>query len=100
MAFSLKGFEVVLKILSTMVFCLFTMLVIMKIKLENVITAFLGKLYLEIYVLQGFFLNIFKSNILHIHNPLLYGLSVIICTILMAYILHPLFQKIIKVFKK
>ena len=100
MTFSLRGMEVVLKIFSTIVFCALVLLIIMKIKVKNVITAFLGTLYLEIYVLQGFFLNVFKSNVLNIHNPLLYGLAVMTCTILVAYILHPLFQKIIKVFKK
>ncbi len=100
LALSLGGIEVVLKIFSTIVFCIFVMLITMKIKVKNVITAFLGALYLEIYVLQGFFLTLFKSNILDIHNPLLYGLTIMACTILTAYILHPLFQKIIKVFKK
>lgn len=71
----------------------------MKVKIENAITLFLGNIYLELYLLQGLFLSMYKSAFLNIANPFFYGGAVLISTILLAYITHPAFKWIIHCFK-
>ena len=61
---------------------------------------FLGKYSLEIYVLQGIPLHIFKVGILKIENGYLYIVCVILSTIILAVVMHPLIKFITNIPKK
>ena len=69
------------------------------IPINNVLTRFLGKISLEIYVLQGLFLNLFHSSFIYVDNKYLYVALVTLCTILTAVAVSPLYKKTYSIFK-
>lgn len=75
-------------------------LLLMRIKIQNKVTAFFGNISLEIYVMQGIFLVLFHSEKLFINNPMLYILAVIVATIISSLILHPLIKLVYGIFRK
>lgn len=54
----------------------------------NPLLHFTGNLSLEIYTIQGLFLNLFKGPLLNIENTVLYILTVFVSTFFAAYLLH------------
>ncbi len=76
------------KILSSPTFVLLVGIVISRMDLSNKCLEFLGKYSLDIYVLQGLFLDMFKRGVLRIDNGWRYISVVIICTIIAAVLLH------------
>ncbi|MBQ7340040.1 MAG: acyltransferase [Clostridia bacterium] len=72
--------------------CTFVVLVVLIMKLlpiNNLLTRFLGNLYLEIYLLHGFFLSLYFSKFIEINNPWLYGVLVLVSTLILAFLIHP-----------
>ena len=88
-----NGMRIVVKMLSAILFALLMMSVVSVIKITNGIVRFLGKYSLEIYLLQGIFLNAFIRCIKSI-TEWGYILAVMISTILAAIVVHPLYSKI------
>ena len=66
----------------------------------NKVTRSLGKLSLEIYVSQGFFFDMFHSELIYINNNYMYIILVTICTFLFSVLIHPLFSTIYSWFRK
>lgn len=95
--FSLIG--IFLKIISTILFCFVIVLLAMKVNFKNPLTTFLSNIYLEIYALQGITIAFFRSNIVYVKDAYLYGATVILATVALAYIFHPVFRKILSFFK-
>ena len=91
--------KIVLKVASTLAFCVVVVLTAMKTNLNNVLLSFFGSIYLEMYVLQGFSIKLFRSEVLYISNPYLYVLAVLVITVILAKLSHPLFNRITRIFK-
>lgn len=64
------------------------------------VLRFVGKLSMEVYVLQGISLHLFKVGALKIENGWLYIAVVIAATILMAVAMHPVIQFVTNIPKK
>lgn len=83
--------------------CMFTILVVLFLRIipiNNIVTRFLGKNSLEIYVFHGFFLTVYRCKCVYISNWILYSVLVFASTILFAWAIHPLFSMILKLGKK
>ncbi|WP_415277187.1 acyltransferase family protein [Clostridium perfringens] len=80
------------KMISAVIFVFCTVLMLMKINISNNITVWLGKIFCEIYIMQGIFLELFHSRVVYIKNEYMYLIIVIISTISVAYIVHPIFN--------
>lgn len=89
-----RAAKTVLLSLSSIGFTAFLVCLLYKVPIQCRITKTLGRISLEIYVLQGIYLSLFKSAVMEINNPFYYILLVTICTMLSAIIIHPLFMKI------
>lgn len=66
--------------------------------IDNAFTREFGKISLEVYVLQGFFINLFHCDYLYVHNAYLYVIFVALCTIAASELIHPLFKNIFLAF--
>lgn len=90
----------VLKYFLLMLLCVcFVISVIMTvqfIKIDYKITRLLGKISLEIYVIQGLFLSFFRSELFYIKNSYIYVSVVTIFTFVFAEILYVIFELIAK----
>ena len=87
--------RITVKIISALLCCCFCTLSVLLVNIKNTITSFLGRLSLEIYLLQGIFLNLFQKT-WPIENDLLYIVAVVLCTILFAIVFHPIYNKLSK----
>lgn len=87
--------RIVCKILSSLLFACVSTLFVLVVNINNPITRFLGKISLEIYLLQGIFLNLFKGPI-YIESDFIYILLIILCTLLFAVLTHPVYKFISK----
>ena len=87
------------RIISIICFVIFVNLLIVKIPITNIVTKFLGEISLEIYVFQGVFLLLFRSDLIFIQNPYLYVVVVIAGTMGFALLMHPVIKRIFKIFK-
>lgn len=82
--------------LMCLIFPVIILLVSMKFKFNNKILVFLGHYSLEIYLCQGIMFYIFDKKILIINNFLIYGLTITLGTILLAYLVNKLTKLIFK----
>ena len=83
--------------------CAFTILIVLFlsiIPINNVITHFLGKISLEIYVFHGFFLTLYRCKYICVGNWIVYIALVFASTIVSAWAIHPLFSIIFNLGKK
>lgn len=94
-----EWFRIPIKFISSILFALLSLSIVLLINIKNVITEFLGKISLEIYILQGIFLNIFKKQLI-IKNDWLYILCVVVCTLLLAFLFQPIYKRIGNIGKK
>ena len=86
-------------IMTTLKAILFTICVLLfslRFVVENKILDFLGTISFEIYLLHGLFMVIFRNNIMYIQNELLWCILVLFCTIALAFLLHIVFDRIVK----
>lgn len=68
----------------------------MKVRLNNEILDFLGKIALEIYLVHRFFLVALNSQYITIQNIVLYLAAVYVCTIITAIVLHQIDGMIVR----
>ena len=71
----------------------------MKVRINNPILDFLGRIGLEIYLVHRFFIVAFNSQVLTISNNELYLAVVYICSIITAFVLHKIDNVIVKKIK-
>lgn len=89
------------KCLSSPLFCMLVILVLAVLNLEQCrILRYLGKISIEIYVLQGIPLALFRWKSLCIEKGWLYNIVVIASTIILAVAMHPLIHFIMKIPQK
>lgn len=93
-----KLFEI--QFITSIIIVLLFILINLKIKINNKILLFLGKISYELYMVQGLFLDIFRSRIYNIENDLYFTLLVIISSLVFAYLLHVILDFTKKIFKK
>lgn len=77
--------------------CLFTALILlalMKCTIRNPLIGWLGKISYETYLTHGLFLRLYRSGWIHIQNDLLWGVAVVVSTVILASALHKLFRKL------
>ena len=74
--------------LAVISFCLVIMLFSMKIKCSNPVLSFLGKISLELYLIHGLFIQLFKGQLCMIQNDFLFIAAVLICSVVSAAILY------------
>lgn len=81
-------------------FVVFVMLFIYFVRINFKLTRWLGKISLEIYVVQGIFLTLYHSQFFYFENTYLYIIAVVFSTIAASYFLHPVNRGIYKVFEE
>ena len=90
--------RVIVKMISSVSFTLLVVMFIAIIKVDNAITTFLGKISLEIYILQGLILNIYK-NVIIISNDWIYIVVTMVSVVVVSFVAHPVFAKINRIGK-
>lgn len=81
-------------------FVVLVILMAQKIKFVTPVTRHLGVYSLEIYIIQGLFLNIYKSSLIYIENDYFFTGAVVVSTYLTALIIHPVIKFIYLVFSR
>lgn len=76
--------KLVISLVRNSAFTLAFVLFCMKIRLQNPVLDFLGKISMELYMLHPFFLAFFHSSFIHLENDFAYCISVLACTVLFA----------------
>lgn len=80
---------------ATLAFVSFILILTMKVRLNNKILDFLGKISLEIYLVHRFFLVVLNSQYITIQNIIVYFAAVYAGTIITAIVLHKIDKVII-----
>ncbi len=78
--------------------CSFSVILVLfslKIMVGNRILGFLGKISLEIYMLQGMVMSFLRSDMIYIQNEFLWCGAVLSLTVALAAVFHIIFQKIL-----
>lgn len=92
--------KIISKCLSAVFFAIAVVISLRILPIENFITKFLGKIYLEIYVIHGFCLMFWHSKYIYINNALLYSVLVFLSSLILACILKPVFYRILQLGKR
>ena len=71
-----------------------------RLNAQFILTNTLSKISLEIYVMQGFAFCLLRNPKWHLSNDILFALSSIIITLVLAYTVNPILQKITLYIKK
>ena len=81
---------IILGMLSVIWFVFLVLLILMKIKIENILTLKLGYTSLEIYLYHGLFLKIFMSEIVYIKNQITYIFLCVVSTLILSFLMKKL----------
>ena len=95
-----KNYTLFLLMSNSLLFVIVVLLLLLKIKIGNKITNFLGKRSLELYLTQGLFIILLRSDKIMIENNGLYMLYTLIGTIIIASLINIVDKFIIKKYKK
>ncbi|MBQ4317195.1 MAG: acyltransferase [Clostridia bacterium] len=87
-------------ILASAFFSVLALLVFAKIKFENPILKFVGKISLELYLCHEIFIILFRSNVCFIENNLVYSLISIFSALIFAWLLNLTNVKLLTIYKK
>lgn len=79
-------------ILAALSFVILTIILFMRIPVNFSVTRWLGKYYFEIYVMQGVGMLLFHSNLIYVENKWIYVIICTFTTLILAVIIHPLFD--------
>lgn len=90
--------KLIVKMFSSVFFTAFVLMILRHIKIENKITAFLGSISFELYVIHGLIYSFFHIPKFYI-NDVVYILLTYVCSIVSAVLLHKLFILISKKIK-
>ena len=91
--------KILIKMLSSLAFCLCCLSVMRLISLENPVTAFLGRRYLEIYILQGIIYLLLRNRFWHIDSSWAFFFVSIALVLIGAYLIKPLTTSFMKSIK-
>ena len=77
------------QVFAVLLFVMIVLLLIMKLRFKNPVLSFLGKISLEIYLIHGLFLEMFRCPYkIYITNNLAYLAACVICAVLFAFLIH------------
>lgn len=96
----IPGSSLLISILQTVLFVASIWLISLKLQIGNKVLGGLGNISLEIYLLQGLFMNGLRSNILYIHNDFLWCVAVLTGTIVLSWMMHSVFSFIMKKYRQ
>ncbi|MCD7803001.1 MAG: acyltransferase [Clostridiales bacterium] len=74
--------------MSAIMFCVFVIALGMRIRFNGRCLALLGECSLELYLIHGLFMTIFRSDKLYLESDILYSLAVLLAAVLAAFLLH------------
>lgn len=77
--------ELVLSWISAALFVGMVLLVSMKIRIQNPILQFLGKISMEIYLIHGLFMRGLRSELLRVENDFLWACLIIVGSVLLGW---------------
>ena len=98
--FILGSFKIVSKILSSVLFCLCWVVFMRFVSLENIVTQFLGRLYLETYIIQGAVYLFLRNKYWSVDSQWTFFLTAITLVIVGAWLIKPLTTTFMKKLKK
>ena len=87
------SFALVLYWLSGVLFTAICLLLQMKVTFGNRLLQALGGCSMEIYMLHGLFLRLFRGDRIYMEDPALWSAAVLVCTCVSAWGLHRVFHK-------
>ena len=94
------GTELWLPAINAVVFVICALLLLLKLRVGNRIMAFLGEISFEIYMTQGLFLLLFRSDLIFIENNVLFSLVTVFGTIAVAWVIHLALSPCMKAYGK
>ena len=89
-----------LQILSSCLFSIIIVLFSMKFRIRSKIAHFLGTISLELYLVQGLPIMMFRNKVIYIQNELLWCSIVLLSSIALAVVFHALFSKMLTYYRK
>ena len=75
-------------------FVIVVVLFFRRMEVRNLITKFFGRISLELYVMQGIAIEVFRSEYVYLNNPIAYIAVSTAVSILLACLLHPVIKYI------
>ena len=93
---SVSNGDTIMKMIMATVFPIGFILLSVKFRIGNPVLRFLGNISLEIYLAQGIPTLLLRSRWIYLSNDLLYAVSVLIITVVLAYGLHQLFGLLLR----
>lgn len=91
--------KIVLKMISSLAFCLCWISVMRLVSLENAATYFLGNLYLEIYIIQGAIYLLLRNKYWYLESQWGFFVIAITLVILGSYMIKPMTTSFMKTVK-
>lgn len=88
--------EVVVKTVATTLFAVGVVLVLRKVKLGNPVLNWLGQVSMELYLLQGVTILLWRDQVLYIQNDLLYCVLALVTVVILAAGMHYGLKRIMK----
>ncbi|MDO4294373.1 MAG: acyltransferase [Eubacteriales bacterium] len=86
-------FDLLWQTLAVVSFCLMVTLFSMKLKCSNAALRFLGSISLELYLIHGLFIHLFKGQLITIKSDVLFVAAVLSCSLLAASLLYGLLRR-------
>ena len=88
--------DALLKGLSAALFVTVLVVLLYRVRLGNGALRMLGRMSMEVYLMQGLALMVLRSRWIYIEGPLLYGLLTVVLTVVFAAVVHIAFKGIQK----
>ncbi len=76
---------------SAVFFVLFVLTLVRHVRINWFFTRWLGKYYLEIYVMQGMAISLFQSRLIFLENPILLVLAACVVLGILVLLTHPIY---------
>ena len=95
----LPSCHVFLKIITSATFAILVVYSSNLLNIQNVITNWLRKYYLGIYLFQGCAFILLRNHLWYIHNHYLFFIMAICITLILAYFIQPAIEKLITLMK-
>lgn len=81
-------FSLLWQSLAVLSFCAMVMLFTLKVECSNPILRFLGKISVELYLIHGLFIQLFKGQLCFLENDFLFIAAVLSCSVAAAWLLY------------
>lgn len=92
----LGALNTVLKACAATLFALGLVLLLYKLRLGNPVLRLLGRMSMELYLMQGLAIMVLRSRWIYVKSPLAYGALILVLTVVFAAVVHIAFKGIPK----